>query len=169
MSLFPSVLEIWNILERIVSLHFSFICDNRNTSPLSLLVLIRAAAQNDSALSVSYGSCLMVGKKKPTAYHTCNNTPKGAYFWGETSRPVLVWNHQPPSTRAQPSHPVFHLIFLILFWFHIIIFEWVIITISVSKWNMNTLRIVSTSSSTNSLLSYKRKKYDRRISIEIRI
>lgn len=107
MSLFPSVLEIWNILERIVSLHFSFICDNRNTSLLSLLVLIRAAAQNDSAFSVSYGSCLMVGKKKPTAYHTCNNTPKGAYFWGETSRPVLVWNHQPPlNTRTTISPSV---------------------------------------------------------------
>lgn len=96
--------------------------------------------KNDSAFPVSCGSCLAVGRAGCTTYHPYTKVPKGAYTWWETRSSILVWNHHPSVNTQAPISPSVssHLPHSALIQPHHC--EWVIITVSVSKRHVNSLR-----------------------------
>lgn len=99
----------------------------------------------------------------------CKNTPKGAYFWWETRSPVFVRNHhsslnpQASLSAGVSSHFPFCSGWTPAF------FECILLTVSVSKWNMNTLRTPTHEYKLSWF--YKGKKYvaEHNSALEIRI
>lgn len=137
---FPSLfLELWNILGRAVSVpSLLFVCDSANTPfpPLrcSLEQLLTEAKLSQSAVVPASWQ----GGRDPqhtVPVITCQEVlfmVRNKETW-----PFLELSSFPPPA-CNPSYPVFHLIFLILFWWNIIIYEWAVITVSVNKWDVNT-------------------------------
>lgn len=83
-----------------------------------------------------------------------NNAPNvTSFWWGERKGALsLSGTIIPFSTHTHLSHSMFHVIFVILFWLNIMLFEWVVIAVSVSKWDVNTLRILAHECKLSSIL-----------------